>query len=89
MYLGGVVDDAGLGLGDWGLGVSGEQHQVIEVLLESGLVGVQGLLASVLASVVDGDTDGSGEVGAQASSSDFLEGETYMGGKVPLPVFCL
>lgn len=56
--------------------MAGVEDEFAEVVGESGLVGLEALLASVLAPVVDGDADRSGEVGAQSCSLDFGEGES-------------
>jgi hypothetical protein len=75
MYLGGVVEDAGLGLGDEVSLMSGIEDQLAEVVSEASLVGFESLLTSVLASVVDSDADRAGELDTESSGLDFGEGE--------------
>lgn len=54
----------------------GEEDELAEVVSQTGLVGIESLLRSVLASVVDGDADGFGELDAQADCFNFCEGES-------------
>ena len=56
--------------------MSGEKDELDEVVGQSGLVELESFLASVLASVVNGDADSSGEFDAQADRLDFSEGES-------------
>ena len=51
------------------------QHQLAEVVLETSFVGVKGLLASILAAVVDRNTNRSGKLHTQTDSFDLVEGE--------------
>lgn len=51
------------------------KDELAEVAGESSLVGLEALLTSVLASVINSDSDGSGELSAQSCSLDFGEGE--------------
>ena len=76
MYLGGVIEDSGFGLGDGGLVISGEEDKFINVLGKSFLVSVETFLTSVFAAVIDGDTDRSGELNAKPGGFDFVEGES-------------
>lgn len=86
MYLGGVVEDAGFSLCDAGLFVSGVEHQLVKILSETSLVGIEGFLRSVLSSVIDGDADGSSELDAEPSSLDFSKGESSAeSGSVAIP----
>lgn len=55
--------------------VSGVEDQLAEVVSETSLVGFESLLTSVLASVVDSDADGAGELDTESSGLDFGEGE--------------
>ena len=57
MYLGGIIDDATLGLGDFLLFVSGVENELAKVVGESGFVGIKSLLTSVLTSVINIDSD--------------------------------
>lgn len=54
-------------------GLAGEQDQAGLVVLEAGDVGDQGLLRVVGAAVVDGDTDGRGELLGNASLLNVLK----------------
>lgn len=56
--------------------MTGIQNELAEVVSQSSLVGVKGFLAAVLASVIDGDADGTGELNTEADSLDFCEGES-------------
>lgn len=51
------------------------KDEFAEVVGESSLVGLEALLTSVLASVINSDSDGSGELNAQSCGLDFGEGE--------------
>ena len=51
------------------------KNEFAEVVGESSLVGLEALLTSVLASVINSDSDGSGELSAQSCGLDFGEGE--------------
>lgn len=53
----GVVEDASLGLGNEGFSMSWIEDEFADVGLESLSVDVEGLLASVLSSVVNSDTN--------------------------------
>lgn len=75
-YLGGVVEDARLGLGDGALFMSGEKDELAEVATEALLVEVELLLGFVLSSVVDGDADGLGELDSETDCFDFGKGES-------------
>lgn len=56
--------------------MAGVEHQFAEVVGESSLVGIEGFLAAVFASVVDGDADGAGELCSKSYGFDFCEGES-------------
>jgi hypothetical protein len=56
-YLGGVVEESALGLADQVALVAREEDEFAEVVGKSGLVGLETLLAAVLAAVVDGDAN--------------------------------
>ena len=56
--------------------MTGIKHQFAEVVGETGLVGLESLLTSVLAPVVDGDADGSGELDTESRCLDLSEGES-------------
>lgn len=51
------------------------KDEFAEVVGESCLVGLKSLLTSVLASVINSDSDGSGELSAQSCSLDFGKSE--------------
>ena len=76
LYLGSIVDDAVLGLGDEVGFVSWEEDELAEVVGESGLVGLEAFLASVLASVVDVDANRSGELHSESDCLDLSKGES-------------
>lgn len=67
---GGLLDLGQVGLGVallGGVGLAGQQDQALLVGLKAGDVGSKGLLAEVLAAVVDGDTDGGSQLAGDAS----------------------
>ena len=76
MYSGGVVEDTCLGLAHKLALVSGEEHQLAEVVLQSGLVGLEALLIAVLAPVVNGNADRPCELHAKPNCPDLVEGES-------------
>ena len=65
-----------LGLGDWSLFISWEKDELVDVSKKSVLVEFQGFLVSIFSSVIDGDSDGSGELNTETSGLDFSEGES-------------
>lgn len=72
--LGGFGGIDTLGSGEWQLLV-GQNDQSSFVLQQALLVGSQRFLAAVLAAVVDGNTNGSGELAGDAGSLEFLQGK--------------
>lgn len=59
-----------------GLGVAGEEDEAGLVGLQALNVGLEGLLAEVLATGVDGDTDGAGKLAGDVGLLKLGEGET-------------
>ena len=51
----------------------GVEHQLAEVVSESGFVEVESLLAFIFSPVVDRDADGFGELDSQSDRLDFCE----------------
>merc|ERR1712226_1376030 len=59
-----------------GVGLARQQDQSLFVDLETGHVDGQALLGEILATVVDGDTDGAGQRSGDASLLELSQGET-------------
>lgn len=59
-----------------GLGVAGEEDKASLVGLQALNVGLEGLLAEVLAAGVDGDTDGASELAGDVGLLELGKGET-------------
>ena len=74
--FGGVVEDSVFGFGDGFLLIAGEKDEFVDVVLQSVFIDFERLLASVFASVVDGDSDGSCELHSQTGGFDFCESES-------------
>ena len=73
------------GFGDGLLLVSGEENQFIDVVLQAVFIEFQRFLASVSSSVVDSDSDRSGELNTESGGFDLSQSESYMRANVPLP----
>ncbi len=56
--------------------VLGEEDELAEVVSQPSLVGLEALLASVFAAMVNIDADGFGEFNSQSNRFDFGEGES-------------
>lgn len=65
-YFGSVVEQSSLGLGHVVRLVARVKHESADVAGETGLIGLEAFLTSVLASVVDGDADGAGKGEAES-----------------------
>lgn len=59
-----------------GLGVAGEEDEALLVGLQALNVGLEGLLGEVLATGVDGDTDGARKLAGDVGLLQLSEGET-------------
>ena len=88
-YLGCVVDDTSVGfatLGDWFVFVSWVKDKFAKIVGESGFVGVESFLTSILSSVINRDSDGFGELCSQTDRLNFGEGESSSkSGSVTVP----
>ena len=73
----GVIETSVFSFGDWLLFVSGEQNQFINVVLKSVFIEFQRLLASVFSSVVNADSNGSGELNSESCGFDFSQSESW------------
>ena len=76
-FLGSVVEDSVFGLGDGLLFVSGEEHEFVDIVLESVFIEFQRFLGSILSTMVDCDSDRSSELDAESSGFDFSESESW------------
>ncbi len=65
-----------LGLGDWSLIASREKDKFVDVSKQSVFVELQRFLVSIFSSVIDRDSDGSGELNSKTGSLDFSKGES-------------
>lgn len=75
-YLGGVVDDAVLRLGDVVAFVSWVKHELAKVVSQSGFVELKTFLASIFAAMVDVDADRASELHSKSDRLDLSQGES-------------
>ena len=74
-----------LGFGGRLLFVAREEHEFVQIILESIFVEFERLLAAIPAPMVDCDSDGSGELDANSSGLNLCESESCLSDEVPLP----
>jgi hypothetical protein len=76
-YLGCVIEETVLSLGDVVCFVFGEEDEFAKVVSKSSLVSFKTFLASVFAAMINIDADGFGELNSQSNRFDFSKGESF------------
>ena len=76
MYLCSIIKDSRFCFGDGVLFISGEKNKFVNILSKSFFVSIEGLLASIFTSVIDGNTNRSGKLNSQSSSFNFIQSES-------------